>query len=122
MSLSRSMAALDLTRRFTPVASFVALLAVCLLSGCVDHSFGRPYSGTTSLLKTGARPPWYCYGGAPTTSSAVVERVGYTTAFTCVVVANAVGETLILPVDLFSTPSEGPASPAQLSCGPEPPY
>jgi hypothetical protein len=74
------------------------------------------------LLKTGGRPPWYCYGGAPTKTSAFVERVGYTTAFTCVALVNAIGETLILPVDLVEKPGEELPLPTQLSCGPEPPY
>ena len=122
MSLVRSLIALDRIRRSPLAATCIAWSVLCLLSGCVDHSFGRPYSGTTSLLKSGTQPPWYCYGGAPTKTSAFVERVGYTTALTGVALANALGETLVLPVDLVAEPSEGLPLPPQQPCGPQPPY
>ena len=122
MSLIPSLMAPARIQRIALAATCIAYSVLCLLSGCVDHSLGRPYSGTSSLLKNGARPPWYCYGGAPTKTSAFVEGVGYTTAFTGVVAANAIGETLILPVDLIAKPSEGLPLPQQLSCGPRPPY
>jgi hypothetical protein len=73
------------------------------------------------LLSTGGTPPWDCYGGAPTKISAFVERLDYTTAFACVVAANAIGETLILPVDLVSKPEEEPPAPQRPSCGPQRP-
>jgi len=122
MSLIPSLITSDRNGRFSLAATCIAWSALCVLSGCVDHSLGRPYSGTTSLLRNGTRPPWYCYGGAPTKTSAFVEGVGYTTALTGVVAANAIGETLILPVDLVTTPSEQLPLPSQLSCGPQPPY
>jgi hypothetical protein len=122
MSLVHLLIALYRDRRLAFAAPWIAWLSLCLLTGCIDHSFGRPYSGTRSLLETGGRPPWYCYGGAPTKTSAFVERVGYTTAFTCVAAANAIGETLILPVDLLENPGDELPLPAQPSCGPEPPY
>jgi hypothetical protein len=120
MSLLRSLIALDRIRRFTLAATCMACSVLCFLSGCIDHSFGRPYSGTASLLRTGGNPPWSCYGGAPTKTSAFVEDVGYSTAFACVVVANAIGETLILPVDLVAKPSEARPLPPQPSCGAQP--
>jgi hypothetical protein len=122
MSLLRSSIVSDPIRRLTLAATCIAGSLLCVLSGCVDHSFGRPYSGIATLRETGGRPPWFCYGGAPTKTWAFVERVSYTTAFACVAAANAIGETLILPVDLVTTPGEEPPLPPQLSCGPEPPY
>jgi len=113
----------DRTPRLTPAATRAACALICLLlSGCIDHSLGRPYSGTASLLKAGAEPPWYCYGGAPTETSALVERMGYTTAFASVFVVNAIGETLILPVDLVEKPRAGLPLPQHPTCGPQPPY
>ena len=120
MSLLRSLIALDRIRRLTLSATCMAWPVLCVLSGCIDHSFGRPYSGTASLLRT-EKPPWSCYGAAPTKTSAFVEGLGFGTAFTCVVVANAIGETLVLPVDLVTKPSEGPPLPPQLPCYAQPP-